>query len=150
MRTLDLLFPFTGDEDTRLFLQRERESFHQIRTPEGLGLPRALDFSEFKYWRDQLEDLHDLLNSPPGTKRQLWRDRRNKKDFWTLVISISALGLAVFLGTWGLVNAMWSNRQAERSFELAQRSFDLALAQACSRQDVVHSMCPELPGRAPE
>jgi hypothetical protein len=142
MRTLDLLFPFTGHEDTWQFLESEKQSFHQIRTPVGLGPPRALDFSEFKYWKDHLKDLHDVFNSPPRTKRQLLRDRRNKKDFWTLMISITALAFALVLGVFGLVNAMISNQQAEKSLYLAQRSFDLALAQACSQHDLVHKMCP--------
>jgi hypothetical protein len=141
MRTLDLLFPFTGDEDTRVFLESEGQTFNQVRTPGGLGPPRALDFSEFKYWRDQLEDLHDVFTSPPRTNRQLWRDRRNRKDFWALIISISALGLAIVLGIIGLVNAVRSNDQAKKSYELAHQSFKLALAQACKRHDLVDGMC---------
>jgi hypothetical protein len=142
MRTLDLLFPFTGDEDSHHFLISEKQSFHQILTPAQLGQSRALDFSEFKYWRHHLEDLHDIFTSPPRSKRQLLRDRRNKRDFWTLMISITALALALILGIFGLVNAMISNRQTEKSLHLAQRSFDLALAQACSRHDLVHKICP--------
>jgi hypothetical protein len=42
MRTLDLLFPFTGDEETRVYLKSEGQTFNQIRTPEGLGLSPEL------------------------------------------------------------------------------------------------------------
>lgn len=148
MRTLDLLFPFTGDRDTDNYLQSEGQTFNQVRTPEILGLPpRALDFSEFKYWRDRLEDIHDVFASPPRSKKQLWRDRRNQKDFSTLIISLLALSLAIILGLIGLVNAVHSNDQARRANDLAEQSLRLALAQACQRQDIVQGMCPSLPSR---
>lgn len=60
------------------------------------------------------------------------------------MILIVVLSLALILGVVDLADAVRSNNQARMSYALAECPFDLTLAQAYARHDVVQGMCPSV------
>ena len=141
MLTLDLLFP-ANDPDTEMFLKNSGHLFFRIKTPVHIAIShQQLDFSNFACWCNSLEELHEVYVAPPKSNLQLWRDRRNRKDFWSLVISIIALSLALGLGITGVVNAQSANSTQKEALHLAERSFRLACAQADQDNINIQQLC---------
>jgi hypothetical protein len=124
IRTLDLLFPF-GDPKTEEFLENEKV---QLCIVDLLELPRATDLDEFKYWRNNLAQLVNLLNGPPETVVQTLLDTRNLGQFVTLWVAIFGIFLLTIL--FGILSTIYSVKQ----YRLAIKSYELALALACQQK----------------
>ena len=108
IRSLDLLFPF-WDERTHKLLEREGQTFHQVRPFDD---HRSLNLGEFEHWRDRLSELYDeVFQSPPVSWAQLWTDRRNPQQFWTFWIALIILGLTVISAICGIIQA-WASVKA--------------------------------------
>ena len=125
VQTLDLLFPF-GKESTRKYLDENSQTFYRTSSPD---LSRPTDFQEFHYWRKRLIELHDVYNDKPKSILQMWYDRRNPIQWWTFWL---AAAIAIITIIFGVISAYTGFKQVS----LAQKSFDLALLQACSQQDL--------------
>ena len=125
IRTFDLLAPF-GDESTQKFLDETRQSFYRTSYRD---LPRATDLEEFRYWRKRLTELHDVYNEAPRSVLQIWHDRRNPLQWWTFWLAVA---IAVMTIIFGIITSYTGFRQVN----IAQKSFDLALAQACSQSNL--------------
>ena len=124
IRTLDLLFPF-GDPKTEMFLEEEKVQLHVVNPSELL---RATDLDDFKYWRNNLAQLLNLLNGPPETVVQTLLDTRNLGQFVTLWVAIFGVFLLTIL--FGILATVYSVKQ----YRVALKSYELALALACQQK----------------
>ena len=124
IRTLDLLFPF-GKASTQKYLDETGQSFYRTTSP---NLSRPMDFGEFHYWQKRLIELHDVYNEAPKSVLQMWYDRRNPIQWWTFWLAAAIAILTIVFGT---IASYTGFKQAS----LAQKSFDLALSQACSQEN---------------
>jgi hypothetical protein len=115
--TLNLLFPFS-DESTRELLLKEKQPFWSLGNCKR---ERELDLSKYSYWGDQLTELHRVFHEPPHNWWQLLIDRRDKKEYVTLMIAILAFILALFSLILGAISAVYAVKQ-----------YNLGIAQACS------------------
>lgn len=123
IRTLDFLFPF-GDPKTEEFLKDEKV---QLYTVDPSELPRATGLGEFKYWRNTLAQLLNLLNGPPETVAQTLLDTRNLSQFATLWVAIFGVFLLTIL--FGILTTVYAIKQ----YRLAVKSYELSLALACQQ-----------------
>ena len=122
IRTLDLLFPF-GKESTQKYLDETSQSFHRT---SSRNLSRATHFGEFQFWGKRLMELHEVFNEAPRSILQMWYDRRNPIQWWTF-------WLAAFIALLTVLFGVISSYTGFRQVVLAQKSYDLALSQACSQ-----------------
>lgn len=84
--TLNLLFPF-GDSATKSLLIKEGKPFYRL---ENCERKLQLDLDYYEYWREELEDLMNILSEPPRNWRQLLMSQRNVLEwatFWNLCIA---------------------------------------------------------------
>lgn len=109
IQSLNLLFPL-GDRDTNIFLTKEKQSFHLSR-PHVMQAD-SMSFSDFDHWRDRLLEVREVLDAPPVSWAQLWRDRRNPQQFWTfwialIILALTALSLiASVVQAWATLKAL--------------------------------------------
>ncbi|KAF1993485.1 hypothetical protein P154DRAFT_450111 [Amniculicola lignicola CBS 123094] len=84
--TLNLLFPF-GDAATKQLLAGEGElAFYRLG---NCGREPNLNLGHYIHWREELDDLAEIFQSPPRTWKQLATDRRNLMEwaaFWVAVM----------------------------------------------------------------
>ena len=113
--TLNLLFPFGKASTKQLLIKHDGRDFYDF----GMcGRKRVLDLERYEYWREELEALLEIFESPPRTWRQLAVDRRNKLEW-------SAFWVTVMVAFLTLVSIPCSIIQAVYSV----KSYHLALAQ---------------------
>lgn len=98
IRTIRLLFP-QGNKPTETWY-RKHSSVNSL-DPRLIqcGCLRADDrqFEHFKYWRDRLLILKQVLDeSRPSTISQWWNDRRNSVQWYTFWVAIPVLLLTIF------------------------------------------------------
>ncbi|KAF7511175.1 hypothetical protein GJ744_005072 [Endocarpon pusillum] len=107
--SLDLLFPIWDHATSRL-LEDHKQSFHDIGPFSAQS--STLTLGDFDYWRDRLLELREVLDAPPVSWAQLYRDRRNPQQFWTFWIALFILALtllssiASFVQAWASVKAL--------------------------------------------
>ena len=107
--SLDLLFPI-WDHATLRLLEDHKQSFHE--NGPFLVQSSTLTLGDFDYWRDRLLELREVLDAPPVSWAQLYRDRRNPQQFWTFWIALFILALtllssiASFVQAWASVKAL--------------------------------------------
>jgi hypothetical protein len=106
--SLDLLFPI-WDHATLRLLEGHKQSFHE--SGPFLAQSSTLTLSDFDYWRDRLLELREVLNAPPVSWAQLYRDRRNPQQFWTFWIALFILALTLLSSVMSLVQA-WASVKA--------------------------------------
>ena len=122
--TLNLLFPL--DDATKRFLLKHKKPFH------GLGLcnrPRKLELEDYQYWRGRIADLVFITQGPPAGLQQLRLDEHggNLLQFATFWIA-SAVGVLTVVG---LGAAVIATVYSVLQYKLAQKQYDLSVAQAC-------------------
>ncbi|KAJ9151751.1 hypothetical protein NKR23_g2943 [Pleurostoma richardsiae] len=123
--TLNLLFPFQ-DDPTKRFLAKHKKPFY------GLGFcnrPRKLELVEYRYWRNRIADLVDILKGPPVGLQQLRleRDGRNLLQFATFWIA-TAVGILTIVSIGiGVVSIVYSAKQ----YDLAVKQYELSVVQTC-------------------
>ena len=132
MRTLDLLLPWTPA--TSQFLQKQGLSYAQFYYANSKYWSDAVDLSEFRYWRYRLTQLQAIFNRPPTTLKAMWFDRRKPLQWMTFWLAGTFTILTV---VFGLISS-WA---AFKQIELAQKAYDLSLAQACSPSTLVQDFC---------
>jgi len=123
IRTLDLLFPF-GDPKTEQFLAEENVQLYIV---DPLEMPHTTDLDEFKYYRNSLVRLLNLLNGPPETVAQTLLDTRNLGQFVTLWVAI--FGVFILTILFGILTTIYSIKQ----YRVSVKSYELALALACQQ-----------------
>lgn len=123
IRSLDLLFPF-GDPKTEKFLRSENIQLHVV---EKTLLLRATELDDFKYWRNSLEQLLNLLNGSPETIVQTLLDTRNLPQFATVWVAIFGVFCLTIL--FGILSTVYAIKQ----YQVAVKSYDLSLAVACAQ-----------------
>lgn len=136
--TLNLLFPW-GDEATKSFLQRHKKSFY------GLGKcnrERQLDLSAYRYWRNEISELAEILSQPPRGRAQFLidSDGNNLLEVWTFWTAIFFGILAVI----GVITGVYSMVYSKLAYDVGVLQYQLALAQACSAEnatDVLPGFC---------
>ena len=107
--SLDLLFPI-WDHATLQLLEDHKQSFHE--SGPFLAQSATLTLDDFDYWRDRLLELREVLDAPPVSWQQLYRDSRNPQQFWTFWIALFILALtllssiASFVQAWASVKAL--------------------------------------------
>ncbi|ERF73921.1 hypothetical protein EPUS_05344 [Endocarpon pusillum Z07020] len=106
--SLDLLFPIR-DHATSQLLEDHRQSFHE--SGPFLAQSSTLTLGDFDYWRDRLLELREVLDAPPVSWQQLYRDRRNPQQFWTFWIALFILALTLLSSIASLVQA-WASLKA--------------------------------------
>lgn len=133
LKTLELLFPF-GNADSRAFLQARAQPLFSTHLS---STPTSLDLGDFEYWRARLVNLCDAFNAPPFGFYQMWHDRRNPMQWWTFWLAAFILILSIFFG-------IISSYTAFVQTTLAQKSYQLALLQACdqNQNDLIAKLCP--------
>jgi hypothetical protein len=100
-----LLFP-TWDKDTKNFLRRENQNFHNI---QPYTTSRPLNLQQFNHWRDRLLDVYEQVYlAPPVSVAQLWHDRRNPQQWWTFWIALFIALLTVISMTTGIMQTVRS------------------------------------------
>lgn len=103
--SLNLLFPF-GDGSTKQLLARYDEK--ALYTLGACGRERPLDLSQFTYWRDQLEALLEIYDSPPRTWKQLAVDRRNKLEWSAFWVTVMVAFLTLVSVPCSIIQAVYS------------------------------------------
>lgn len=116
--TLDILFPY-GDAKTHGFLTEKKQPLHRIHYP---SLSTPSDLQDFKIWHRRLEELIIVFNAPPVGYRQLRYDRNNPMQWWTFWLAVLITVLTIVFGMISSITALEQTR-------LAQKSYNLALAQ---------------------
>lgn len=106
--SLDLLFPI-WDHATLKLLEDHKQSFHE--SGPFFAQSSTLTFGDFDYWRDRLLELREVLDAPPVSWQQLYRDRRNPQQFWTFWIALFILALTLLSSIASLVQA-WASLKA--------------------------------------
>lgn len=106
--SLNLLFPF-WDGETISLLKREKQSFHE--NGPYLRQTSSLTLADFDHWRDRLLELREILDAPPVSWAQLWRDRRNPQQFWTFWIALFILLLTILSFVASVIQA-WASVKA--------------------------------------
>jgi len=119
--TLDILFPY-GDPKTLSFLADKKQPLHRIHYP---SVSTPSDLQSFKIWRRRLEDLIAAFNALPVGYRQLRYNRNNPMQWWTFWLAALITLLTIVFGMISSITALEQTR-------LAQKSYNLALAQASS------------------
>ena len=129
VKSLDLLFPFQ-EKKTPVFYRPE-SSYSQ---------PRAVDFSEFRYWRKRLLELHDTFKEAPRNFYQLLVDRRNPLQWWTFWIAVTLLVLTIFFGVLTTYTGFRQITLAEELYDLTVlqggQLYNLTFVQACSANNL--------------
>ena len=132
IRTLDLLLPRTPA--TSHFLRKQGLSYSQFHYEDSKYLSETVDLSEFQYWRHRLTQLQAIFNRPPTTLKAMWFDRRKPLQWMTFWLAGIITILTILFG-------LISSYAAFKQTELAQKSYDLALAQACSPSTLSRDFC---------
>ena len=132
IRTLDFLLPWTPT--TSQFLRRQGLHYSQFYYKNSAYWSEAVDLSEFRYWRRRLTQLQAIFNRPPTTLNAMWFDRRRPLQWMTFWLAGIITILTVIFG---LISSYASFKQ----IELAQKAYELSLAQACSPTTVLRSFC---------
>lgn len=114
MRTLALLFP-RGDERTRKWYMKQEDD------PADLDLnvltcgnlrDNLRQIDQYEYWHDRLAMLKVAFDeSRPQNVTQLWKDRRDTLQWYTLWIAVS---LTLFFG---LVQSIEGALQVYKAFQ---------------------------------
>jgi hypothetical protein len=104
--SLNLLFPL-WDSDTAALLECEKQKFHET----GPFTNSNLTLTDFDHWRDRLSELREILDTPPVSWAQLWRDRRNPQQFWTFWIALFILLLTIMSFITSVIQA-WASVKA--------------------------------------
>jgi hypothetical protein len=107
IKTYDILFPWgLNDERTKSFLEKNKQSFHDIAP---FNESRTLNLLEYDHWRDRLLELYDeVFMAPPVSWSQLWRDTRNPQQFWTFWIALVIL-LLTLISTAASIAQTWAS-----------------------------------------
>lgn len=90
--SLNMLFPQSDPATQALLREHDQEELHSVPPFDG---PRKLSLREYSYWRDNLEDLHDVFQAEPDSWYQLFFDRRNPQQWWTFWIALIVFVLSV-------------------------------------------------------
>jgi len=129
--TFNLLFPMTTPmgKDTRRFLRKENRNFY-ILGPCGRER-RYLEFSNYKHWRYNIQQLVDIIAGPaPGWRQVLLdRDARNFEKVMTIWIGITATILAlitIVFGILALCLALKANDLTRKALKLASDANSIA------------------------
>ena len=132
IRTLDLLLPWTPA--TNQFLKDQGLSYSQFHYGNSKYWSEAVDLSEFRYWRYRLTQLQTIFNRPPMTLQAMWFDRRRPLQWMAFWMAGIVLILTVLFG-------LISSYAALKQVDLAQKAYDLDLAQACSPSTLSQKFC---------
>lgn len=133
IRTLELLFP-VYEESTLKYLKSQNQDFYRDPT---MHVSPATNFGEFDYWRRRLVELHDVFHQAPRSIPQMWNDRRNPMQWWTFWLAAFFSVLTVVFGVLSSYTGFWQLKHAEKSYELA-------LLQACASNSPPMSLCNKI------
>jgi hypothetical protein len=131
LHTLDILFPF-GDNKTTSYLRSAGVDMHIAGGSKTQG---SFAISEFLYWRSEMAQLVDLWNGPPETWFQALLepgDGRQAVNLWVAIFGVLALTVL-----FGILATVYSIKQ----YQVAVRSYDLALALACLNNATLPGFC---------
>ena len=143
MCTLNMLFPLY-DAPTRSLL----EKYGMIESFYGLGYcgkDRSFEWSTYRYWRGEVQELNELLSEPRGL-RQFWRpdsDRRNLLNLALCWLSgVMVLVLTIIGSVCGIISMQYSKEQTR----LAALQGEFSVAMACTDPES-RSNFPEFCGK---
>ncbi|QKX58892.1 uncharacterized protein TRUGW13939_06020 [Talaromyces rugulosus] len=129
IRTLDILLPL-GDATTERLLAQSGVSMCG-----PFEARRMHDLDEFKYWRNNLAQLLEILNGPPESFSQTLLDTRNIAQWATVWIAVFGIFLlTIVFGVLATVYSIKQYRLAAVSYEISVKSFQLSLAVACQQK----------------
>lgn len=114
--TLNLLFPYGDDSTEQLLIRHREQDFYELGT---CGRKRLLDLERYKYWREELQTLLEVFNSPPRNWRQLALDRRNKLEWSAFWVTVMVAFLTLVSIPCAIIQAVYS-----------VKSYQVAVAQA--------------------
>jgi hypothetical protein len=129
LRTFDILLP-RGDAATDKLLKQSGVSICGAREPRWVS-----DLEEFKYWRNNMVQLLEILHGPPESLSQALLDRRNPAQWSSLWIAV--FGAFLLTIVFGILTTTYSIKQyqvAIASYELSVKSFQLSVATACQQK----------------
>lgn len=113
--SLRLLFP-DWDPQTSKFLNK-------INLPilvEEHQYPERLYLSDFYYWRDRLSELCFEYQSPPSSWREIWKDRRNRLQWYTFWLAVAIFILTIVFGLISSITACMQTVYAYEALQLAR------------------------------
>jgi len=144
MCTLNLLFPL-HDTPTRSLL----EKYGMIESFYGLGYcgkDRSFEWSTYRYWRREIQELNKLLSEPPRGLRQFWRPDRDRRNLLSLALfwlsGVMVLILTIIGSICGIMSVQYSKEQTR----LATLQWDFSVALACADPEI-RSNFPEFCGK---
>lgn len=129
LRTFDILLP-RGDAATDKLLKQSGVSICGAREPRWV-----CDLEEFKYWRNNMVQLLEILHGPPESLSQALLDRRNPAQWSSLWIAV--FGIFLLTIVFGILTTIYSIKQyqvAIASYDLSVKSFQLSVATACQQK----------------
>ncbi|KAK1757319.1 hypothetical protein QBC47DRAFT_399659 [Echria macrotheca] len=138
MVTYNLLFPLF-DRETESLLDKHGmiESFYSLGT---CGKPPSPNWSDYRYWHNQLHELSEVLNEPPRGIQQLWRTSRKNPNLLNLVLFWISGVMVAILTIVSSVCGVLSVQYAIQSRDIGLWQFELALAQVCADADLADKL----------
>lgn len=138
IKSLGILFP--KDPETDIFMRKFQFS-GRLGYDYLFPLPGSMRLSEFDYWQDRLAEIYSILEDPPTTWRQKFReDLAGWFSFWGAAVAITVM--TVVFGSASVGLAIWSVLIAEQSLELAREGLALARDAAKSAANTATSCVP--------
>lgn len=145
MCTLNLLFPLY-DAPTRSLLDKDdmTESFYGLGY---CGRDRSFEWSTYKYWRKEVQELNNLFGEPPRGISQFWRPGRDGRNLLSLAVFWLSGVMVLVLTIVGSVCAILSYQESKEQTRLSGLQWNLSVAQVC-RDPQTSPYFPELCGKA--
>lgn len=138
IKSLGILFP--EDAETDIFMRKFQFS-GRLGFDYPFPLPGSMRLSEFDYWQDRLAEICSILEGPPTTWRQTFReDLPGWFSFWGAAVAITVMTFVFGCISIGL--AIQSLVIAEQNLKLAQEALDLARDAAKSAANTAISCVP--------
>jgi hypothetical protein len=126
--TLNLLFP-SESKETQDYLRKHGRTFWKLGYCKG---KRALEVCRYFYWRDNVQQLMDVIEEPTTGFQQfrLDKDRKNMLEFATFWTAAVVAFLTVLSIVFGTVATVYTIKQ----YTIAAATYNLQLAQTCATQ----------------
>ena len=138
IKSLGLLFP--EDAETATFMRKFQFS-GRLGYDYPFPLPGSMRLSEFDYWQDRLAEICSILEGPPTTWRQTFReDLPGWFSFWGAAVAITVMTFVFGCTSIGLASR--SLLIAEQNLKLAQEGLALARDAAKSAANTAPSCVP--------